>query len=76
VAIGSQEAAQKIEQDGLAAEIGEADALSIGIVNFKFGGKFARGEEVHSRRDFTFIQIASNIAIVNFRVDVFCWLGW
>jgi hypothetical protein len=75
-AIGSHEAAQEIEQNRLAAKIGEADATTVEVINFEFGGRFARGDEFHFKSAFTFFQILSNISTVSLPVNVFCWLGW
>ena len=45
-AIRSHEAAQEVEQDGLVAQFGEADAATVEVVDLEIGGEFARGEEV------------------------------
>lgn len=74
-AIGSHEAAQEVQHNGLAAKIREAHEVAVQVVEFEFGGEFAGGEEFHLRSAFVFVQIPSNISTVNFPVDVFCWLG-
>lgn len=46
-AIGSGEAAQEGEHKRLLpTKIGKADAVTVEIIDFKFGGKFARGEQI------------------------------
>lgn len=74
-AIRSHEAAQEVEQDGLVAQFGEADAASVEIVNFKIRCEFAWSEEFHFMSSFAFFQISLNIFTVSLPVRVFCWLG-
>lgn len=74
-AIRSHEAAQKRQNDWLAAKIQEADGVAVQVGSFKFRSGFARGKNFHLSRSFAFSQISSNIGAVNLPVDVFCWLG-